>query len=303
MWPDKTRDELPIMPKGRYAIMLRHMPRVGTMGLDMMLRTCTIQANLDYGSKPTWCRSSASPSRCSRSAPRCSPIRRSPKASPTASCPTAAISGPTPTRTAPACCRSCSKTASAMNAMRLHALDVPMYFVFRDGKYIDAAGKSFRDFMNGKLPALPGEKPTDEGLDDHLSTAFPEVRLKSFLEMRGADGGPWSRICALPALWVGLLYDQGALDAAWDLVKDWSMDCAFRPCSAGAARCGSGNNETGYLCGIAGICRVVGQTPAESAAGAVSWCMGRRFEPRLCRRELLNRPRHHACARLGGRLH
>jgi glutamate--cysteine ligase len=98
-----------------------------------------------------------------------------------------------------------------------------MYFVFRDGKYIDAAGQSFRDFLEGKLPALPGEKPLESDWVDHLSTAFPEVRLKSFLEMRGADGGPWNRICALPALWVGLLYDQTALDAAWDLVKDWDM--------------------------------------------------------------------------------
>merc|ERR1712039_178955 len=103
-------------------------------------------------------------------------------------------------------------------------LDVPMYFVFRDGKYIDAAGLSFRDFLDGKLSVLPGERPTQSDWWDHLSTAFPEVRLKSFLEMRGADGGPWSRICALPAFWVGLLYDDGALDAAWDLVKGWSME-------------------------------------------------------------------------------
>lgn len=105
-----------------------------------------------------------------------------------------------------------------------YMLDVPMYFVFRDGKYIDAAGLSFRDFLDGKLSVLPGEKPTLSDWNDHLSTAFPEVRLKSFLEMRGADGGPWNRICALPALWVGLLYDQGALDAAWDLVKGWDME-------------------------------------------------------------------------------
>jgi glutamate--cysteine ligase len=105
-----------------------------------------------------------------------------------------------------------------------YALDVPMYFVFRDGKYIDAAGESFRDFLRGELPALPGEKPRLSDWSDHLSTAFPEVRLKTFLEMRGADGGRWSRICALPAFWVGLLYGGGALDAAWDLVKGWSMD-------------------------------------------------------------------------------
>ena len=105
-----------------------------------------------------------------------------------------------------------------------YALDVPMYFVYRDEKYIDVAGESFRAFLDGKLPQLPGEKPRLTDWTDHLSTAFPEVRLKSFLEMRGADGGRWSRICALPALWVGLLYDQRALDAAWDLVKHWSIE-------------------------------------------------------------------------------
>lgn len=105
-----------------------------------------------------------------------------------------------------------------------YMLDVPMYFVFRDGKYIDASGLSFRDFLKGNLSVLPGEFPRESDWWDHLSTAFPEVRLKSFLEMRGADGGPWSRICALPALWVGLLYDQTSLDAAWDLVKDWTME-------------------------------------------------------------------------------
>jgi glutamate--cysteine ligase len=105
-----------------------------------------------------------------------------------------------------------------------YALDVPMYFVYRDGEYIDAAGQSFRDFLEGKLPALPGERPRIADWNDHLSTAFPEVRLKSFLEMRGADGGPWSRICALPALWVGLLYDSQALDAAWQLVRHWTLE-------------------------------------------------------------------------------
>jgi glutamate--cysteine ligase len=103
-----------------------------------------------------------------------------------------------------------------------YALDVPMYFVYRDGKYIDASGQSFRDFLQGKLPALPGELPLMTDWADHLTTLFPEVRLKRYLEMRGADGGPWRGLCALPALWVGLLYDGQALDAAWDLVKDWS---------------------------------------------------------------------------------
>jgi glutamate--cysteine ligase len=105
-----------------------------------------------------------------------------------------------------------------------YALDVPMYFVFRDGQYIDCAGESFRAFLDGKLPQLPGERPRISDFTDHLSTAFPEVRLKSFLEMRGADGGRWGRICALPAFWVGLLYDQNALDAAWDLVKHWTIE-------------------------------------------------------------------------------
>jgi glutamate--cysteine ligase len=105
-----------------------------------------------------------------------------------------------------------------------HVLDVPMYFVYRDGRYIDASGQSFRDFLAGRLPALPGEKPRMGDWADHLSTLFPEVRLKKFLEMRGADGGPWKSLCALPAFWVGLLYDQGALDAAWDLVKDWTLE-------------------------------------------------------------------------------
>ena len=103
-----------------------------------------------------------------------------------------------------------------------YALDVPMYFVYRDGRYIDVAGASFRDFMDGKLPKLPGELPTLDDWSDHLTTLFPEVRLKRFLEMRGADGGRWRRICALPAFWVGLLYDGAALDAAWDLVKSWT---------------------------------------------------------------------------------
>ena len=105
-----------------------------------------------------------------------------------------------------------------------YAIDVPMYFVYRDGEYLDASGKSFRDFLDGKLDVVPGEKPSMKDFDDHLSTIFPEVRLKTFLEMRGADTGPWGELCALPAFWVGLLYDQTALDTAWDLVKDWTEE-------------------------------------------------------------------------------
>jgi glutamate--cysteine ligase len=105
-----------------------------------------------------------------------------------------------------------------------YLLDVPMYFVNRNGKYIDTSGQSFRDFLRGKLPALPGEHPTLKDWEDHMTTAFPEVRLKRYLEMRGADGGPWDRLCALPALWAGVFYHRPSLDAAWDIARDWSMD-------------------------------------------------------------------------------
>jgi len=224
MWPDKTRAELPIMPKGRYAIMLRHMPRVGSLGLDMMLRTCTIQVNLDYASEADMVRK----------------FRVGLALQPLA---TALFANSPFTEGRPNGFLSYrshiwSDTDPARTGMLPfvfedgfgyeryadYALDVPMYFVYRDGRYIDAAGQSFRDFLNGELPALPGERPHLSDWNDHLSTAFPEVRLKSFLEMRGADGGRWSRICALPALWVGLLYDTAALDAAWDEVKGWTLD-------------------------------------------------------------------------------
>jgi glutamate--cysteine ligase len=105
-----------------------------------------------------------------------------------------------------------------------YLLDVPMYFAYRGGRYVDLAGRSFRDFLAGRLDALPGELPTLRDWSDHMTTAFPEVRLKKYLEMRGADGGPWNRLCALPAFWVGLLYDDAALDAAWDLVRDFTME-------------------------------------------------------------------------------
>ena len=105
-----------------------------------------------------------------------------------------------------------------------YALDVPMYFVYRNGEYINALGMSFRDFLKGDLPALPGEKPTLSDWADHLTTIFPEARIKKFMEMRGADGGPWRRLCALPAFWGGLMYDATALDAAWDICKDWRAE-------------------------------------------------------------------------------
>ena len=223
LWPDKTRAELPVMPKGRYAIMLRHMPRVGTMGLDMMLRTCTIQVNLDYASEADMVkkfRVSLALQPLATALFANSPFLEG-KPNGFLSYRSHIWSDTDPARTG--MLPFVFEDGFGYERYVDYMLDVPMYFVYRDGKYIDAAGQSFRDFLAGKLPALPGEKPRHSDWTDHLSTAFPEVRLKSFLEMRGADGGPWSKICALPAFWVGLLYDQGALDAAWDLVKDWDM--------------------------------------------------------------------------------
>ncbi len=224
MWPDKTRAELPTMPKGRYAIMLRHMPRVGSMGLDMMLRTCTIQVNLDYQSEADMVKKfrvglALQPLATALFAN--SPFTEG-KPNGMLSYRSHIWSDTDPARTG--MLPFVFEDGFGYERYADYALDVPMYFVYRDGKYIDAAGLSFRDFLKGELSVLPGELPTTDDWNDHLSTAFPEVRLKSFLEMRGADGGPWNRICALPAFWVGLLYDQGALDAAWDLVKGWSME-------------------------------------------------------------------------------
>lgn len=224
MWPDKTRADLPIMPKGRYAIMLDHMPKVGSMGLDMMLRTCTIQVNLDYSSE-------ADMAEKFRVGLALQPLATALFAnSPfTEGRPNGYLSyrshiwtDTDPHRTG--MLPFVFEDGFGYERYVDYMLDVPMYFVYRDGKYINAAGLSFRDFMKGELSVLPGELPRESDWIDHLSTAFPEVRLKSFLEMRGADGGPWKRICALPAFWVGLLYDQGALDAAWDLVKGWTME-------------------------------------------------------------------------------
>ncbi|HWJ71195.1 MAG TPA: glutamate--cysteine ligase [Sphingobium sp.] len=228
MWPDKRREDLPVMPKGRYAIMLRHMPRVGNLGLDMMLRTCTVQVNLDYSSE-------ARMAKMFRVGLALQPLA-------TALFANSPFTEGKPNGYLSYRSHIWSDTDPARTGMLPfvfedgfgyeryadYALDVPMYFVFRDGQYIDAAGQSFRDFLKGELPALPGQKPHLSDWEDHLSTAFPEVRMKSFLEMRGADGGPWNRICALPAFWVGLLYDDNALDAAWDVVKDWSMETRER---------------------------------------------------------------------------
>ena len=224
MWPDKTRAELPIMPKGRYAIMLNYMPKVGSLGLDMMLRTCTIQVNLDYSSEADMVKKfrvglALQPVATALFAN--SPFTEG-KPNGFKSFRSHIWEDTDPDRTG--MLPFVFEDGFGYERYLDYALDVPMYFVYRDGRYIDVAGESFRAFLEGKLPQLLGEKPRITDWTDHLSTAFPEVRLKSFLEMRGADGGRWSRICGLPALWVGLLYDDQALDAAWDLVKHWSIE-------------------------------------------------------------------------------
>jgi glutamate--cysteine ligase len=221
--PLARRDDMPMMPKGRYNIMRTYMPKKGSLGLDMMFRTCTVQVNLDFESE----------------ADMVEKFRVSLALQPIA---TALFANSPFTEGKPngfLSYRSHIWTDTdndrcgmlpwvfdgSMGFERYvdYALDVPMYFVYRDGKYIDASGQSFRDFLEGKLPAYPGHKPTLDDWKDHLTTLFPEVRLKQFLEMRGADGGPWARLCALPAFWVGLLYDATAQKQAADLVADWTV--------------------------------------------------------------------------------
>lgn len=295
MWPDKTRAELPVMPKGRYGIMLRHMPRVGTLGLDMMLRTCTIQVNLDYCSEAMMAkmfRVSLALQPLATALFANSPFTEG-KPNGFLSYRSHIWSDTDPLRTG--MLPFVFDDGFGYERYADYALDVPMYFVFRDGKYIDAAGQSFRDFLKGQLSALPGELPRMSDWSDHLSTAFPEVRLKTFLEMRGADGGPWNRICALPAFWVGLLYDGTALDAAWDVVKHWTMterqalrdtvprlaldapipggrtlrdiarevlDISASGLASRARLNGSGDNETGYLDALQEIV-ASGKVPAQ----------------------------------------
>ncbi len=221
--PKWSRADMPWMPKGRYAIMRRYMPTRGDLGLDMMTRTCTVQVNLDFADEADMVRKF-------RVALALQPVATALFAdSPfTEGRPNGFMSfrsqiwtDTDPDRTG--MLDFVFEDGFSFERYADYLLDVPMYFVYRDGKYIDAAGQSFRDFLAGRLPALPGERPTIKDWADHATTAFPEVRLKRYLEMRGADGGPWGRLCALPAFWVGLLYDDTALDAAWDLVKDFSM--------------------------------------------------------------------------------
>ena len=224
MAPHWTHEDMPMMPKGRYRLMTEYMKTVGSLGLQMMYRTCTVQVNLDFASEADMVKKM-------RVALGLQPVATALFAN------SPFIEGrlnghkswrsriwrdldPARTGMLP----FVFEDGFGFDAWVDYALDVPMYFVYRDGRYIDATGQSFRDFLDGRLPALPGEVPTLSDWADHLTTIFPEARLKKFIEMRGADGGPWRRLCALPAFWVGLLYDQAALDAAWDLVKGFDHE-------------------------------------------------------------------------------
>jgi len=222
--PKWTLAETPRMPKQRYGVMTRYMPQVGKGGLDMMYRTATIQVNLDFASESDMVkklRVSLALQPIATALFASSPFKEG-KPNGFKSLRSEVWRDTDPNRTG--MLPFVFEPGMGYERYVDYALGVPMYFVYRDGRYVDVAGASFRDFMAGRLPQLPGETPTIDDWSDHLTTLFPEVRLKRFLEMRGADGGSWNRICALPAFWVGLLYDAEALEAAWSLVKDWSAD-------------------------------------------------------------------------------
>jgi glutamate--cysteine ligase len=224
MTPDWTRADMPMMPKGRYRIMTDYMPKVGTLGLDMMYRTCTVQANLDYASEADMVKK----------------LRVSLALQPVG---TALFANSPFTEGKPngflsfrsEIWRHTDPDRSGMLPWAFepgmgferwvdYALDVPMYFVKRGERYIDVSGQSFRDLLAGRLPGLPGERATISDWSNHVSTIFPEVRLKRYLEMRGSDSGRWRRLPSLPAFWAGLLYDDAALDAAWDMVSGWTAE-------------------------------------------------------------------------------
>jgi glutamate--cysteine ligase len=296
--PKWRREDMQWMPKARYRIMRQYMQKVGTLGLDMMTRTSTVQVNLDFSSEADMVRKF-------RTALALQPIATALFAnSPfTDGRPNGYLSyrsrvweDTDPDRTG--MLPFVFDAGMGFERYTDYMLDVPMYFVYRNGEYVDATGQSFRDFLAGRLPALPGEKPTLKDWEDHLTTAFPEVRLKRYLEMRGADGGPWARLCALPALWAGLLYHQPSLEAAWDVARDWSMeerlqlrsdvprlgmraairgrtvreialdviDMAREGLTARARLNAAGDNETGFLTPLQEVAET-GVTPAERKLG------------------------------------
>ena len=224
MTPDWSRADMPKMPKGRYKIMTAYMPKVGTLGLDMMYRTCTVQTNLDFSSEADMVKK----------------LRVSIALQPVATAlfANSPFTGGKPNGFLSFRSEIWRDTDNARAGMLPwafedgmgferwvdYALDVPMYFVKRSDDYVDAAGQSFRDLLAGKLPAMPGARATISDWANHISSIFPEVRLKRYLEMRGADSGPLANLLALPAFWVGTLYDDVSLDAAWDLAKGWNAE-------------------------------------------------------------------------------
>ena len=218
------RSDIPVMPKGRYKIMRDYMAKKGNLGRDMMLRSCTVQVNLDFGSEADMVhklRTSLALQPIATALFACSPFTEG-KPNGYKSFRSEIWRDTDPDRTG--MLPFVFEKGFGFEQWVDFALDVPMYFVYRDGIYHDVSGESFRDFLAGRLSKLPGQKPTIMDWSDHLTTIFPEVRIKQYMEMRGADAGPWRTLCALPAFWVGLLYDQDALDAAWDLVKNWSAE-------------------------------------------------------------------------------
>ncbi len=299
------------MPKGRYEIMRRYMARVGRLGHQMMFRSCTVQVNLDFSSEADMLKKM-------RVSLALQPIGTALFAnSPFAEGRTNGFlsyrghvwSDTDPDRTG--MLPFMFEEGAGFEAYVDYALDVPMYFARRRGTYVDCAGLSFRDFMNGKLATLPGELPTLDDWQDHISTIFPEVRLKRFLEMRGSDSGPWDSLCAMPALWVGLLYDDVALDAAWELVRHWTgpqreamrrsapalglkaaapggrllqdvakdvLAIAAKGLSRRAALGHSGDDETGFLRDLQEIA-ASGKTPADRLLDLYHGEWGRRVEP------------------------
>ena len=308
--PTERRADIPWMPKGRYQIMRAYMPTRGGLGLDMMLRSCTIQVNLDFASESdmvTKLRIGLALQPVATALFANSPFAEG-RPNGWLSYRSHLWTDTDPDRTG--ILPFAFEDGMGFERYVDYALDVPMYFVYRDGRYIDAAGQSFRDFLAGRLPALPGERARLGDFVDHMTTIFPEVRLKQFLEMRGADGGPWARICALPALWVGLLYDASAQDAAWDLVKDIGVEelaglrhavtrqalaAPFRGGTVGdlarrvleisrdglrrrgrAGRCDP--DETGYLDALDEIA-ATGRSPAEDLLDAFAGRWGGRADP------------------------
>jgi glutamate--cysteine ligase len=219
LWP---REAVPVMPKGRYDIMRAYMPKKGRLGLDMMLRTCTVQSNHDFSDEQDMARKfrvSLALQPVATALFANSPFREG-RPSGFLSTRANVWTDTDPDRTG--MLDFVFKEDFGFAAYADYALDVPMYFVKRGGRYVDLAGRSFRAFLKGELAELPGERPTLDDWADHLTTIFPEVRLKTYLEMRGADAGPWGRICALPALWTGILYDDDALAAAWEVCREWT---------------------------------------------------------------------------------